>query len=123
MGCNKNSSKRKVHSNTILHQETRKTVNRQPNFTPKTTGEISTKITKVRRRKEMIKIRAEINGKERKEISININKTKSCFFEKISKNDKLLARLIKIKWRRIKSAKLKMKKERLHQTMQKYKRL
>ena len=123
MGCNKNSSKRKVLSNTILHQETRKTVNRQPNFTPKTTGEISTKITKVRRRKEMIKIRAEINGKERKEISININKTKSWFFEKISKNDKLLARLIKIKWRRIKSAKLKMKKERLHQTMQKYKRL
>ena len=89
MGCNKNSSKRKVHSNTILHQETRKTVNRQPNFTPKTTGERSTKITKVSRRKEMIKIRAEINGKERKEISININKTKSWFFEKISKNDKL----------------------------------
>ena len=32
------SSKRKVYSKTILHQETRKTSNRQPNITPKTTG-------------------------------------------------------------------------------------
>ena len=31
-------SKREVYSNTILPQETRKTSNRQPNFTPKTTG-------------------------------------------------------------------------------------
>ena len=32
------TSKREVYSNTILPQETRKTLNRQPNFTPKTTG-------------------------------------------------------------------------------------
>ena len=32
------SCKREVYSNTILPQETRKTSNRQPNFTPKTTG-------------------------------------------------------------------------------------
>ena len=38
MGCGKSSSKREVYSNTILPQETRKTSNRQPNFTPKTTG-------------------------------------------------------------------------------------
>ena len=38
MGCSKSSSKREVDSNTILSQETRKTLNRQPNFTPKTTG-------------------------------------------------------------------------------------
>ena len=38
MGCSKSSSKRGVYSNTILLQETRKTLNRQPNFTPKTTG-------------------------------------------------------------------------------------
>ena len=30
--------KREIYSNTILPQETRKTLNRQPNFTPKTTG-------------------------------------------------------------------------------------
>ena len=38
MGSNKSNSKREVYSNTILPQETRKTLNRQPNFTPKTTG-------------------------------------------------------------------------------------
>ena len=38
MGCSKSNSKREVYSNKILPQETRKTLNRQPNFTPKTTG-------------------------------------------------------------------------------------
>ena len=38
MRCSKGSYKRKVHSNTILPQEIRKTSNRQPNFTPKITG-------------------------------------------------------------------------------------
>ena len=38
MGCSKTSSKREVYSNTILPQETRKTLNRQSNFTPKTNG-------------------------------------------------------------------------------------
>ena len=37
MRCSKSSSKREVYSNTILPQKTRKTWNRQPNFTPKTT--------------------------------------------------------------------------------------
>ena len=32
MGCSKGSSKRDVHSNTILPQETRKTSDRQPNL-------------------------------------------------------------------------------------------
>ena len=55
-----------------------------------------------------------------KETIVQINKTKSWFFEKINKIDKPLARPIK-KNRRIKSTKLEMKKERLQQTMQKYK--
>ena len=38
MGYSKSSSKRKVYSSAIQPQETRKTLNRQPNFTPKTTG-------------------------------------------------------------------------------------
>ena len=52
---------------------------------------------KISRRKEIIKIRAEINEKEMKEIIVKINKTKSYFFEKINKIDKPLARLIKVK--------------------------
>ena len=38
MGCSKSSSKTEVYSNTTLPKETRKTLNRQPNFTSKTTG-------------------------------------------------------------------------------------
>ena len=51
----------------------------------------------VSRSKEIIKIRAEINTKETKEIIAKINKAKSWFFEKINKIDKPLARLIKKK--------------------------
>ena len=40
---------------------------------------------RVSRRKEIIKIRAEINTKETKETIAKINKTKSWFFEKINK--------------------------------------
>ena len=39
----KSSSKREVYSNTILPQGTRKASNRQPNFTPNTTGKRRTK--------------------------------------------------------------------------------
>ena len=49
----------------------------------------------VSRRKEILKIRAEINAKETKETIAKINKAKSWFFEMINKIDKPLARLIK----------------------------
>ena len=48
------------------------------------------------------KIRAEINGKKKKERTIaKINKTKSWFFQKINKIDKPLARFIKKKEKKI----------------------
>ena len=50
---------------------------------------------RVSRRKEILKIRAEINAKETKETLAKINKAKSWFLEKINKIDKPLARLIK----------------------------
>ena len=52
---------------------------------------------KVNRRKEIIKIRAEINETETKKTIAKIKKTKSWFFEKINKIDKPLGRLIKKK--------------------------
>ena len=52
---------------------------------------------KVSRRKEIIKIRAEINEKEPKETITKINTSKSWIPEKINKIDKPLARLIKKK--------------------------
>ena len=53
------------------------------------------KNSRVSRRKEIIKIRAEINEKETKETIAKIHKAKSCFFEKINKIDKPLARFIR----------------------------
>ena len=50
---------------------------------------------RVSRRKEILKIRAEINAKETKKTIAKINKAKSWFFDKINKIDKWLARLIK----------------------------
>ena len=50
---------------------------------------------RVSRRKEILKIRAEINSRETKEIVAKINKAKSWFFERINTIDKPLARLIK----------------------------
>ena len=50
---------------------------------------------RVSRRKEIIKIRAEINEKQTKETIAKINKTKSWLFEKINEIEKPLARLIK----------------------------
>ena len=55
---------------------------------------------RVSRRKEILKIRAEINAKETKETIAKISKAKSWFFEKINKIDKPLSRLIKKKKRK-----------------------
>ena len=74
---------------------------------------------RVSRRKEILKIRAEINAKETKETIAKINKAKSWFFEKINNIDKPLARLIK-KQRRTKVTKLETQMERSQQTTLKY---
>ena len=78
---------------------------------------------KISRRKEIIKIWAEIEEKEMKETIVKINKTKSWFFEKINKIDKPLAKLIKEKRKKNQINKIRNEKERLQQTMQKYKGL
>ena len=96
MGHHKSSSKRKVYSNIISLQETRKIPNKQPKLKPKATRERRTKL-EVSRRKEIIEIRAEINEIERKKITEKNIKTKNWFFEKMIKTDKLLARLMKTK--------------------------
>ena len=51
----------------------------------------------VSRRKEIIKIRAEINEIENKRTIEEINAPKSWFYEKVDKSDKPLARLTKEK--------------------------
>ena len=98
MGCSKSSSKREVYSNTILSHKTRKTLNSLTLHLKQLEKE-ELKNAKISRRKEIIKIQAEINEKEMKEIIIKMNKTESLFFEKISKIDKPFTRLIKKKRR------------------------
>ena len=56
-----------------------------------------------------------------KEAIVKINKMKGWFSEKINQMTNLQLDSPRIKERRIKSTKLEMKKERLQQTMQKYK--
>ena len=97
MGRSKSSSKREVYNSRILPQETRSISNKQCKLTPKAIRERRTKPPKVSRRKEIIKIRSEINDKEMKEMIAKINKNKICFFEKINKIEKPLARFIKKK--------------------------
>ena len=96
MGFSKSSAKGEVHSNTSLPQKTREKSN---NLTQhqKLLEKEEMKNSRVSRRKEILKIRAEINEKETKENIAKINKTKSWFFEKKNKIDKPLARLIKKK--------------------------
>ena len=79
MGCSESRSKREVYRDTVLPQETRKTLNKQANFIPKTTGKRRTKKPQISRRKQIIKIRAEINEKEMKGTISKISKTKSWF--------------------------------------------
>ena len=76
---------------------------------------------KVSQRKEIIKIRAEINEVKTKNSIEKINEMKIWFFEKINKIGKPLARLIKKNGRRPKSIKSEMKKEKLQLTPHKYK--
>ena len=64
----------------------------------------------ISRRKEIIKIRAEINEIETKKTIANIDKTKSWFFEKINKIDEPLARLIKKKRERLQISKIRNEK-------------
>ena len=102
----KKQEKHRIHNLTLHLKQLGKEEEKKPNIS---------------RRKEIIKIQAEINEKEMKETIVKINKTKSQLFEKINKINQPLVRLIKKK--RIKSTKSEMKKKSFQQTMQKYKRL
>ena len=107
MGCSKSGSKREVDSNTILPQETKKSqINNQTLHLKQLEKEERTK-PKVSRRKEIIKIREEI---ETKKANTKINGTKSCFFEKVDIIDKPLARFIKKKRERTQINKIRNEK-------------
>ena len=95
MGHYKSSAKRKVHSNTGIPQETSKSQINNLTLQLKQLEKEELENPRVSRRKEIFKIRAEINTKETKETIAKINKAKRWFFERINKIGKPLARLIK----------------------------
>ena len=64
------------------------------------------------RRKEITKIRAELNGIETKSTILRINESRSWFFEKINKIDKVLRRLIKKRNDKTQRNMIRNKKER-----------
>ena len=76
MGFSKSSAKREIHSNTSLPQETRETSNKLTLHLKQLEKE-EMKNPKVSRRKEIIKVRSEMNEKETKETIAKINKTKN----------------------------------------------
>ena len=65
------------------------------------------------RRKEIIKIRAELNDIETKSTILRINESRSWFFEKINKIDKPLNRLIKKKGERIQINRVRNEREEI----------
>jgi hypothetical protein len=85
--------KRKTHSSECRQKETREIIHYQLNSTPEIPRTKNANTLKRSRQQEIIKLRAEINHRETKRAIQRINKTRSWFFEKISKIDKSLARL------------------------------
>ena len=76
MGCSKSSSKREVYRNTVSPPKTRKISNNLTLHLKQREKEEQRK-PKVSRRKEIMKIRAELNEIETKKTIANINKTKA----------------------------------------------
>ena len=120
MGCSKSSLRRNfIAIKSYLKKQEKPQLN---NLTLhlKQLDKEEQKNPKASRRKEIIKIRAEINEIETKKTIAKINKTESWFFETVNKIDKLLESTRK-RGRELKSIKLEMKKETLQWRPQKYK--
>ena len=98
MGHSKGSPEREVHSDTGLPKKKNKNIsNKQPNLHLQDLKEQQQRQPRASRRREITKIRAELNNIETKRTILRINESRSWFFEKINKIDKPLNRLIKKK--------------------------
>ena len=79
-----------------IHPKTGKNSNTKANLAPKGVGE-NKQIDPPPSRRQLIKIRAELNEIETRRTVEQINKTRRWFFERINKIDKPLASLIRKK--------------------------
>ena len=94
MGHSKGSPEREVHSNTGLHKKIETAQINKLTIHLQELEEQQKRQTRAIRRKEITKIRAELNDIETKSTIVRINESRSWFFEKINKIDKPLGRLI-----------------------------
>ena len=97
MGHSKGSLEGEVHSNTGLSKNLETFQVNNLTLHLQELEEQQQTQPRASRRKEMNKIRAELNDIEAKSTILRINESRSWFFEKINKIDKPLSRLIKKK--------------------------
>ena len=97
MGHSKGSPEREVHSNTSLIKKTDTFQTKNLTLHLQEQEEQQHRQPRASRMKEITKIRAELNEIETKSKIQRINESRSWFFEKINKVDKLLSRLIRKK--------------------------
>ena len=97
MGQSKSSLDEEVHSDTSLPKKIKSFQINNLTLYLQELEEKQQRQPRVRRREEIIKIRAQLNDIRTKRIIQRINKSRSWFFEKINKIDKPLSRLIKKK--------------------------
>ena len=101
MGHSQSSPEKEFRSDTGLPENNRIISNKQPNPIPKELKEEQQRQPRASRRKEITKIRAQLNDIETKSTIVRINESRSWFFEIINKINKHLSRRIKKKRERI----------------------
>ena len=122
MGCPKRSAQMEIHSDTGLPKK--KEEKSQIENLNKHLNELEKEEQiepKVSRRKEIIKIREEINKIEIQKTIEKINKTKRRFLEWVNKIDKYLARLNKKRSEKPQINKIRNEKGEVARMLQKYK--
>ena len=95
MGHSEGSPEREVHSNTVLPEKDRNFSKSNLILCLQEIKEQQQRQPRASRRKEITKIKAELNDIETESTIVRMNETRSWFFEKIIKIDKPLSRLIK----------------------------
>ena len=113
MGYGKGSPKREVHSLPRLSQELEKSQMHKLTLHLKDVEKEQQIRPKPSRRREIMKIRAEINEKETRKTAEEINETRRQFFERTEKIDKPLARLTQRKRERTEINKIMHEKEEI----------
>ena len=101
MGHSKGSPEREVQSNTANLKKIETFQTNNLTLRLQELEEQQQRQPRTSKRKEITKIRAELNDIDTKSTILRINESRSCFLEKINKIDKPLSRLIKKKRERI----------------------